>query len=111
MYPGIPKHSQVIERALAEVALFVAVDRFTRRAELFGLARFDFDKHEPVLVAGDNIDLSFAATEVLQEDLIVTSTEVSRGSLFAARAQDLAGREVVRLFEPPKEHIHLERGE
>src|ERR1039457_5723476 len=104
MDPRVAEHAQVIERGFAKVALLVAVDRFTRRTELFGFACLDFDEHEPVLVSGGEINPGFATAKILQENLVAASTEISCGGFFAARAKDLAWCEIARFLKPAEEH-------
>src|SRR5579859_7560875 len=70
MNPGIAQQPQVIECGLAQIALFFPLDGFTRRTELFRLAGLDLNEHQPVFVAGNDIDLGFSTVEVLQKNLV-----------------------------------------
>ncbi len=102
---GIAELAEVIEGGFAEVALFLELDGFAGRAEFLGLAGLDLDEDEPVLVAGDEIDLGFAAAEIPGENLVAATAEVFGGGFLAAGAEDLArGAAIGFASEPTEKH-------
>jgi len=106
MDAGIAELAEIIEGGFAEVALFIALDSFAGRAELFGDAGLDLDEDQEILVAGDEIDLGFAATEALGENFVAVTAEILGGGFLAAGAEDLArGAAVGSAFEPTEEHM------
>src|SRR6266850_3101799 len=105
MNPRVAEQPQIIERSFADVALLLALDRLTRQAEFLCLAGLYLDEYEPILLAGDDINLRLAATEVLQENLVTVAAQVFRRRFLAARAQHLPRGPVIFLsFKPTEEH-------
>jgi hypothetical protein len=54
--------------------LFCTVDRFQWPAEIFARARFNFDKHQGVVVAAYNIDFAATVSTEIAEENFVTAT-------------------------------------
>jgi hypothetical protein len=75
---GIVEHSQPGQRAARNSLPFFAIHRFEGPAEIFARTCLYFDKHERVVVAANNVDLTAAATtKITEEDFIAVTLEVA----------------------------------
>ncbi len=71
---GIVQHSQPGQRAARNSLSFFAVHSFYRTAKIFAAAGLYFNKHERVVVAANNVDLTAAATTEIAEEYLVPVT-------------------------------------
>ncbi len=81
------KQPEIIKRGAAHMVLFFFCDGFARRAVVVALAGFDLDEDQPFTVPADNINLTGARLEPVDENPVAVPTEILGGELLAAFAE------------------------
>ena len=63
------------------------VNRFAGTAQSFASACLDFNKHNRLVVDGDDVDFTVSVTVSHGDDVVTETTKVSSGSPFTALAK------------------------
>jgi hypothetical protein len=75
------------EAAFGNAQLFLSIDSFDGAAKFFAAAGFDFDEHQRIAVAANDVDLAAATIfEIAIENLVVVAPQKSAGQFLAASA-------------------------
>jgi hypothetical protein len=75
------------EAAFGNAQLFLSIDSFNWPTEFFAAAGFDFDEHQRIAVAANDVDLAAATIfEIAVENLVVVAPQETTGQFFAASA-------------------------
>jgi hypothetical protein len=83
----IIEQTQPREPSFGNTQLLLSIDRFNRSAKFFAAARFDFDEHQRITVAANDVDLAAATIfEIAVENLVVVAPQKSAGQFLAASA-------------------------